>query len=383
MNAGQKTSKRDGPGPAAARRNGPPPSPRVAKAERPRSRPSASWRAIAHTVPPPAPVNATAGLRHGGLGDVYEREADAAAEHAVHPLARGGPQPVVPSRPPSRTPLWPGGHSVSPGERRVFEQQFSHDFGAVRLHDDVRAAGIADALNADAVTIGHDIFFGTGKRLPPSGQPNRLLAHELAHVVQQSRMGLALQPKLKITGRPADVSRAMALLNGGMIGHQVSVNNTGNVTLGPSGVAGPPTTQQQALFDRLTTVINDPADVVMTVSSGSATLGGSYATGNFDIADLEVYGVGGLMHEIEEQYQKQVKGLAFGSETTGAHAAAISAESEVTGAQRGPQRVVSSTPNADGTMNAVVEIPWTFPNGQVKIQTLNVVSNNIVSTTWR
>ena len=121
----------------------------------------------------------------------------------------------------------------------------------------------------------------------------------------------------------------------------------------------------------------------MTVSAGSKTLGGSYATGDFDIADLETYGVPGLIHEIEEQYQKQVKGLAFGSETAGAHGKAIEAESEVRGAKRGSQKVISSTVSADGTLDVVVEIPHTFPDGSVKTMIMTVKNSNIVSVTWK
>ena len=104
--------------------------------------------------------------------------------------------------------------------------------------------------------------------------------------------------------------------------------------------------KQKALADRLSTVINDPKDVIMTVSAGSKTLVGSYVTGDFDIADVEAIGVSALIHEIEEQYQKQVKGEAFGSETTGAHGEGIKAESEVKGAKRGAQKIISSTMNA-------------------------------------
>jgi hypothetical protein len=63
------------------------------------------------------------------------------------------------------------------------------DFSQVRLHSGSRAAGSARALNAGAYTVGNDIALGASQsRLDtPTGQ--RLLAHELAHTVQQTSMG--------------------------------------------------------------------------------------------------------------------------------------------------------------------------------------------------
>jgi hypothetical protein len=122
----------------------------------------------------------------------------------------------------------------------------------------------------------------------------------------------------------------------------------------------------------------------MTVSAGSKTLVGSYYTGDVDIADLETLDVATLIHEIEEQYQKQVKGLAYGSETTGgAHKEGITAEEEVRGAKRGAQKVISKTSNPDGSVNAVVEIPYTFPDGKVKTMIMTIKNDNVVSVTWR
>ena len=55
----------------------------------------------------------------------------------------------------------------------------------VRIHADVQSAASADALHAEAYTIGHEIVFGAGRYQPRSLVGSRLLAHELAHVVQQ------------------------------------------------------------------------------------------------------------------------------------------------------------------------------------------------------
>jgi hypothetical protein len=66
---------------------------------------------------------------------------------------------------------------------------FGHDFSAVRLHTGDRAAASATALAARAYTVGHHIVFGKGEYAPGMAGGRRLLAHELAHVVQQGRTG--------------------------------------------------------------------------------------------------------------------------------------------------------------------------------------------------
>ena len=77
------------------------------------------------------------------------------------------------------------------------ESRLGHDFSRVRMHTDARAAESAWAVRAQAYTMGQNIVFGAGRHAPwtPAGQ--RLLAHELTHVVQQQAMGrtfVARQP---------------------------------------------------------------------------------------------------------------------------------------------------------------------------------------------
>lgn len=336
-------------------------------------------------VPAHASSRIPSSLRIGGPGDQREREADQLVEQVV-PMAPGA------VKQPASQGNWGSdrgsGQALSARERSLFEPRFGHGFGQVRVHADAKAADMARALNAEAFTVGRDIYLDrdTPRRGP---QSDRMLAHELAHVVQQSRTGPALQPKLKMTGTPANLERTMRLLNMNMGGfYHASVDKSGEVKLDPvraahtSSITGP-SAQEKALADRLWTVITDSKEVALTVSAGSKTLGGSYNTGDFDIADLETYGVPGLIHEIEEQYQKQIKGKAFGSDTSGAHSEAISAESEVRGAKRGAQKMVSSTQNPDRTIDAVIEIPHTFPDGKVKTMVMTIKSNNIVSVVWR
>lgn len=62
---------------------------------------------------------------------------------------------------------------------------FGRNFGGVRVHTDPRAASISRDLGAQAFTHGGDIYFNQNRFAPYSPQGKHLLAHELAHVVQQ------------------------------------------------------------------------------------------------------------------------------------------------------------------------------------------------------
>ena len=77
------------------------------------------------------------------------------------------------------------GEPLDAGIRAVMEPRFGHDFGKVRVHNDSSAAESARAVNARAFTLGHDIVMGAGEFSPGTAPGQRLLAHELAHVVQQ------------------------------------------------------------------------------------------------------------------------------------------------------------------------------------------------------
>ena len=79
-----------------------------------------------------------------------------------------------------------GGRPLSESERAFFEPRFGHDFSRVRIHDDVRAAETARAVNAIAFTAGQDVVLGEGQFAPGSDNGRRLVAHELVHVGQQT-----------------------------------------------------------------------------------------------------------------------------------------------------------------------------------------------------
>lgn len=87
-------------------------------------------------------------------------------------------------------------------ERFFFESGFAHDFSQVRIHADATSAELADELNAHAFTVGHDVYFGAGQYQPKSRSGQRLLAHELAHAIQQSDS--ACTPASLVVSQPSD-----------------------------------------------------------------------------------------------------------------------------------------------------------------------------------
>ncbi|MFN0140304.1 MAG: DUF4157 domain-containing protein [Pyrinomonadaceae bacterium] len=78
------------------------------------------------------------------------------------------------------------GQTLDSETRDFFEPRLGFDLGGVRIHTGDAAAESARSVNARAYTLGRDIVFGSGEFAPHSASGRHLLAHELAHVAQQS-----------------------------------------------------------------------------------------------------------------------------------------------------------------------------------------------------
>lgn len=79
------------------------------------------------------------------------------------------------------------GQSLDSSVRSRMESAFGQSFSEVRVHVDSSAANLATRIDARAFTLGHDIAFASGQYQPGSLAGDTLIAHELAHVVQQQR----------------------------------------------------------------------------------------------------------------------------------------------------------------------------------------------------
>lgn len=90
------------------------------------------------------------------------------------------------------------GRPLDPALMQDMGQRFGHDFSQVRVHTDADADRSAQEVNANAYTVGNDIVFGKGRFSPGKYEGRKLIAHELAHTVQQPK-GIRRQP---VSNRP-------------------------------------------------------------------------------------------------------------------------------------------------------------------------------------
>lgn len=145
------------------------------------------------------------------------------AEHSARHPDRG--QPAALSNRAIGRALGPG-TPLAPDVRAEMEQRFGSGFGDVRVHDDDAGHLSAAALGAKAYTHGPDVVFGAGRYTPRERDGRRLLAHELAHVVQQRRGGAAPQPG------PSAAHEVAA----GQAAAQVAAGATGVTVQGATGI---------------------------------------------------------------------------------------------------------------------------------------------------
>lgn len=160
---------------------------------------------------------AEARLTMGERGGALEQAADRAAEQLPSlPPPGQGHGGVVGHRHPVGETLHSPGVPLDPSIRASLEARLDHDLSGVRVHTDARAAEVAEALGAEAFTVGGDVVFGRGRYAPRSPDGKRLLAHELAHVVQQtagSAVLLQRQPAAEIETAPTPARRVIEALN--------------------------------------------------------------------------------------------------------------------------------------------------------------------------
>lgn len=155
----------------------------------------------ANTGAEAVPAGLQAKLTINQRGDVYEQEADRVAEQVMRMPIGGtaekreempvmhkessGAQASRDAPPIVQQALNNGGHPLDVGIQETMATRFGQNFSDVRVHTDEQAAESAQAIQARAYTVGNDLVFGEGHYQPGTGEGQRLLAHELTHVMQQ------------------------------------------------------------------------------------------------------------------------------------------------------------------------------------------------------
>jgi Domain of unknown function (DUF4157) len=135
--------------------------------------------------------------------DAAEREAEQAEAVGRGVLPTGWSFAAVPVSRPSGEPdpqaldaVEGPGRPLDPATRAAMEVHLRADLAGVRLHDDMRSAAATRAAGAEALALGDDVALG-GRHDPTSPRSRSLLAHELAHVVQQRSAGSVVTVRRK------------------------------------------------------------------------------------------------------------------------------------------------------------------------------------------
>jgi hypothetical protein len=105
--------------------------------------------------------------------------------------------------------------------QKQMSEQFGYDMSGVKVHTNQESNALNQDLSARAFTTGHDIFFKEGAYDPNSTDGQKLLSHELAHVVQQG-IGQVRGSGGMTVNAPGDRYEQEADAAAGEISHTVS-----------------------------------------------------------------------------------------------------------------------------------------------------------------
>ncbi len=113
------------------------------------------------------------------------------------------------------------GRPLDSATRSHMESGFGYHFGSVRVHDDSPSAESASSMSSVAYTVGRDVVFAAGRYNPRTSEGMLLLAHELAHVVQQGRNGTLGKTTMSMAGQESEIEADRAasdVTRGGLAG---------------------------------------------------------------------------------------------------------------------------------------------------------------------
>ncbi|WP_295721203.1 DUF4157 domain-containing protein [Mucilaginibacter sp.] len=95
-----------------------------------------------------------------------------------------------------------GGNTMDEGTKSFMESRFGTEFSDVKIHTGAESGQLSKALNAQAFTVGKDIYFNQDKYNPGTKSGKRLLAHELTHTIQQGDVPQSVQRDTDVVNMP-------------------------------------------------------------------------------------------------------------------------------------------------------------------------------------
>ena len=215
----------------------------------------AARAAVEHGKPPPPTMVPSQGSlqrvfgRHeisgapGEVGDRSEQHSDHLAAPAAGIIQRKETVGTLGADAPTHVARASGstGEPLPVKLRANFEGSLGADLGGVRVHHGADSATAAQSIAARAYTMGQDIHFAAGAYAPGSTEGEHLLAHEVAHTVQQAG-GTGLQTKLEVSSPGDAAERGADSAADAMVRGEAATVGTvagGQIARAPQPGAGP------------------------------------------------------------------------------------------------------------------------------------------------
>ena len=216
--------------------------------------------------------------RAAGLDPVSVDEGSSnAAMRRLHRRMGGG----GPAGPDLDRALSEAGRALPRGLRERLEAVFEHPLGHVRIHTGDTAATAAHDLNAHAFALGSHIYFGRGSWAPGTPEGDRVLVHELTHVVQhdEGRLPTAPSGELRVSS-PSDPAEKEAEANERLLAPRLAsldptsapetARGPGDRTEGPSPATPTTETPVEDSTDPSSAAVDDPLTAALEAGDPAA-----------------------------------------------------------------------------------------------------------------
>ena len=160
-----------------------------------------------------------------------ERQNSRSVQRSEKAASKTGPSGETGVPDPVRDVISSSGRSLDASIQRAMEDRMGDSFGDVQVHTGSTAAAACESINARAFTVGNHVAFNSGEYDPSSAEGQHVIAHELAHVRQQTGGAVSMLPQedmeLEVDPDPALEREAEATAQQVMEDGPVVINRMG------------------------------------------------------------------------------------------------------------------------------------------------------------